>query len=210
VWVNEKQQTLFCPGIPGAGKTILASIVIDHLSQEKIRESPVAYLYCSYDKRQAQTASSQLSIVLRQFVEQQSGQIPESVRSLYDLHIAKGSRPTLADISDTLLKVVMGLEGAFLVVDALDECSDETRKELLNQVRKLQASSSLSLMATSRPSPSLGKDFHGAMQLDIRAQEQDIGYYLDSRLSELSSSIQQDEKLKQEIKHQIVETADGM
>jgi hypothetical protein len=32
IWVPTSQQTLFCPGIPGAGKTILTSIVIDHLS----------------------------------------------------------------------------------------------------------------------------------------------------------------------------------
>ncbi|MCJ1417968.1 hypothetical protein MMC32_004313, partial [Xylographa parallela] len=30
-WVASKQGTLFCPGIPGAGKTILTSIVVDDL-----------------------------------------------------------------------------------------------------------------------------------------------------------------------------------
>src|ERR1700686_5109446 len=30
-WVENKKQTLFCPGIPGAGKTILTSIVVDQL-----------------------------------------------------------------------------------------------------------------------------------------------------------------------------------
>ncbi|KAF3903443.1 hypothetical protein ABW20_dc0102901 [Dactylellina cionopaga] len=30
-WVNDKDQTLFCPGIPGAGKTIMAATVIEYL-----------------------------------------------------------------------------------------------------------------------------------------------------------------------------------
>ena len=30
-WVATSKDTLFCPGPPGAGKTILASIVVDHL-----------------------------------------------------------------------------------------------------------------------------------------------------------------------------------
>src|SRR5262249_50622350 len=31
-WVGSNEQTMFCPGIPGAGKTILTSIVIDELN----------------------------------------------------------------------------------------------------------------------------------------------------------------------------------
>ena len=30
-WVSQSKQTLFCPGIPGAGKTMITSIVIEHL-----------------------------------------------------------------------------------------------------------------------------------------------------------------------------------
>jgi hypothetical protein len=30
-WLEGKNKTLFCPGIPGAGKTMVASIVVNHL-----------------------------------------------------------------------------------------------------------------------------------------------------------------------------------
>lgn len=207
-WLNEERQTLFCPGIPGAGKTILASVVIDYLQRQRGRESSIVYLYCSYNKMQAQTTYGQLSIVLRQFVEQQSGSIPESVLSLYDSHKAQGSRPTLEEISSTLFKTVRHLDRAFLVVDALDECSEETCKELLDEVRKLQMSTRLNFMATSRPS--LEQVFDGAMRLDIRAQESDIKCYLDDRLRGLSRCVQQDDELKQMIKQEIINTVDGM
>jgi hypothetical protein len=30
-WIQSNSATLFCPGIPGAGKTIMAALVVDHL-----------------------------------------------------------------------------------------------------------------------------------------------------------------------------------
>jgi hypothetical protein len=30
-WLEGKKKTLFCPGIPGAGKTMIASIAVNHL-----------------------------------------------------------------------------------------------------------------------------------------------------------------------------------
>jgi len=30
-WLSSSKQTLFCPGIPGAGKTVVTSIVVDYL-----------------------------------------------------------------------------------------------------------------------------------------------------------------------------------
>lgn len=30
-WISRPQQTLFCPGIPGAGKTMPSSILVEHL-----------------------------------------------------------------------------------------------------------------------------------------------------------------------------------
>jgi Cdc6-like AAA superfamily ATPase len=44
-WLKADNQTLFCPGIPGAGKTFITSIVIDYL-QTTYKSSSIAYLYC--------------------------------------------------------------------------------------------------------------------------------------------------------------------
>jgi Cdc6-like AAA superfamily ATPase len=48
-WLNGTRKTLYCPGIPGAGKTMLISIVIDHLLNTIQDESiGIAYIYCNY------------------------------------------------------------------------------------------------------------------------------------------------------------------
>jgi hypothetical protein len=47
-WLDADGKTLFCPGIPGAGKTILSSIVINDL-HTRFSDNPkigIAYIYC--------------------------------------------------------------------------------------------------------------------------------------------------------------------
>lgn len=49
-WLKNNGQTLFCPGFPGAGKTIIAAIVIDQLLA-KFQHDPhtgIAYIYCNF------------------------------------------------------------------------------------------------------------------------------------------------------------------
>jgi hypothetical protein len=48
-WLTTNKQTLFCPGIPGAGKTMITSIVIDDLYTKFQNDASVgmAYLYRS-------------------------------------------------------------------------------------------------------------------------------------------------------------------
>jgi hypothetical protein len=47
--------------------------------------------------------------------------------------------PSREDIFNTLFIVIGALDRLFIVVDALDECLDGTRAELLMKIRKLQS-----------------------------------------------------------------------
>src|SRR2546429_5774739 len=38
IWIKEEKRTLFCPGIPGAGKTMVSSIVGDNLRRTFAKE----------------------------------------------------------------------------------------------------------------------------------------------------------------------------
>jgi hypothetical protein len=84
-WVGCAPQTLFCPGIPGAGKTILASIVIDEL-QNRFRNNNrmgIAFVYCSFQHCDEQRVDELLACLLRQLI-QGSADVPASVQSLYN------------------------------------------------------------------------------------------------------------------------------
>src|SRR6202034_1549645 len=61
--LKTSKQTLFCQGIPGAGKTVLASIVIDDLNT-RLQNGPsigMAYLYCDFRRRDEQKAEDSLA-----------------------------------------------------------------------------------------------------------------------------------------------------
>jgi hypothetical protein len=48
-WLQGLDKTLFCPGIPGAGKTMMAAIAITHLCRTAgCDDIGVAYLFCNY------------------------------------------------------------------------------------------------------------------------------------------------------------------
>ena len=54
-WENNKRRILFYPGIPGSGKTMMVSIVVDHLF-EKFRNDRgigIAFLYCNFQGRKS-------------------------------------------------------------------------------------------------------------------------------------------------------------
>lgn len=51
-WLGSNGRTLFCPGIPGAGKTIQTSIVIDDLCKRRAQDASIglAFIYCDYTR----------------------------------------------------------------------------------------------------------------------------------------------------------------
>ncbi|RYP20071.1 hypothetical protein DL765_002997 [Monosporascus sp. GIB2] len=62
-WIQTDKQTLFCPGIPGAGKTILTSVVVDELSTRFRNDESIgiAYLYCNFRRQHEQNAVNLLT-----------------------------------------------------------------------------------------------------------------------------------------------------
>ena len=67
-WVESNRQTLFCPGIPGAGKTILTAIVIDDLTARFHGDQSIgiAYIYFNFRRQDEQKAERLLANLLKQ------------------------------------------------------------------------------------------------------------------------------------------------
>jgi hypothetical protein len=63
----------------------------------------------------------------------------------------------------------------YLVVDALDECSNETFRILLRKIREMQGlCSRISFMVTSRCIDALKQAFAGDACLEVRADLEDV------------------------------------
>ncbi len=65
-WPNTLKQALFCPGIPGAGKTILTAIGIDDLYTRFQCDASIGivYLYCGFQRQHEQNSESLLISLL--------------------------------------------------------------------------------------------------------------------------------------------------
>ncbi|RYC65108.1 hypothetical protein CHU98_g1079 [Xylaria longipes] len=94
-WTENDNQTLFCPGIPGAGKTILTSIIVDNLHTpfENNPNVGIAYLYCNFRRADDQKAEDLLASVLKQLAQKRNP-LPDTVISLYN-HYKKGGKPVI-------------------------------------------------------------------------------------------------------------------
>ncbi|KAL1835780.1 hypothetical protein VTJ49DRAFT_6085 [Mycothermus thermophilus] len=212
-WLSNMPQILFCPGIPGAGKTFIVAAVIDYL-QRRFHGNPrigVAFLYCNFRRKHEQQAEDLIANLLKQL----AGGIfplPQPVTALH----RSNSRPSLEKLLGALSDVAALYEdGVFVVVDALDECqlSEMNRSRFLSGLLKFQSASGsrANLLATSRPRiPDIVTHFEGHPTLDISAHTGDIEEYLRGHMDQLGGCVVKRSDLQQEIIDCIVNAADGM
>lgn len=139
--------------------------------------------------------------------------LSEDVKSLYNQHSRERTRPSLPEYIRLLQAHIQRFSRVFIVVDALDECSEDNgvRDLFLAQLRYLLPN--IRLLVTSRDITSLGHAFEDATRLEIRANEDDMRTYLQVRIEEqalLRSHIKDDPSLKDTIINTIINKANGM
>jgi hypothetical protein len=212
-WLKTSKQTLYCPGIPGAGKTILTSIVIDdlltrHQNDPSIR---IAYLYCNFRRSDEQKAKDLLASLLKQ-LNQERPSLPDSVKGLYGQHKDKRTRPSIDELSRALQSVAAMYSRVFIIVDALDECqtSDGCRSRLLSEIFSLQAKTGANFFATSRPTPHIEREFKECISLQILASDEDVRRYLGGHMPQLPEFVLKRPDLQEEIKAKITGAVEGM
>lgn len=213
-WLKTSKQTLFCTGAPGAGKTILTSVVVEHLTtrSQSDRNIGVAYLYCNYSRRNEQQLNCLLECLLKQLAERR-GSVPECVKSLYNRLRAERMRPSVDQLSSALDVVVSLYSKVFIVIDALDECrdTDGSRAELLVEtVGALQKPYRVNIFVTSRSKTNITKQFEQVIPLDISASEKDLRMFMDGHMSELRGFVHNDPEVQEQIKTAIIKAAKGV
>ncbi|KAJ5710526.1 hypothetical protein N7488_004682 [Penicillium malachiteum] len=185
-WIQSRGQTLFCHGIPGAGKSSMASIIIDDLNHRHGNDSKVgiAHTFCSFrycdDPRQS--PENLLASLIRQLVWRLP-QLPSTIQGLYEKHRGNGSRPSFNDLCK-VFKEVVRLKQAFIVIDALDECKPATVSGIISQIFETQASGNLNFLATSRSVPAIQAEFIGRPFKEILAANDDVMEYLKAGLKD--------------------------
>ncbi|KAI1387872.1 uncharacterized protein F4822DRAFT_294625 [Hypoxylon trugodes] len=117
LWIN---------GIPGAGKTILASVIVDEVRCTS--QVSNAFFYCKYGDLSRNTFVSVARSLLVQLLEQNS----HLLQPLYEKASISGevelTSKTMA--KDLLCTALNSCGTTYIILDGLDECGRESRKEI--------------------------------------------------------------------------------
>ena len=153
-----------------------------------------------------------LGSLLQQLTQRRSD-ISDNIRTLYNSHIRRNTRPSISEYSNLLQTEVRSLSKVFIVIDALDECNEiESRHALLRELRRLLPTARL--LVTSRPHiMDIPEFFENFLLLEIRAHDDDIKAYIVERIakhSRLKGCIQNDDALRDVIIETIVSNVKGM
>jgi hypothetical protein len=211
-WLQGSDKTLFCPGIPGAGKTMMAAIAIDYICRTVVCDDiGITYLFCSYKAQVDQSASSLLAALLKHLVQSRPD-ITAPVTHIHQDCSKQNCRPSLNDIFGALQSVCSNFTTVYIVVDALDEYSDRdgARSHFINKLRELQGTTDVRLLFTSRSVPEITQKFKLNTMLEVRASEEDVRRFVGGQIPRLPNCIQRNKELKRAVQNEIVKAVDGM
>ncbi|KAJ7577221.1 hypothetical protein C8J56DRAFT_799083, partial [Mycena floridula] len=211
-WLSGKLRFLWCPGNPGVGKTILTSLIIDHLRLSS--NVAVVCIYCDYNQQNDQTPTQLLGSILGQLVEPRES-ISHHLLSLHRTCMSQKRHPTIPELMDALRQEIPSYSSVYIVVDALDECSNKTQDLFVSTkpdggLRSL--SDTVQILITSRNILSIAQALDGQTCLGIEAQDQDLHTYIKARImedKELKRLIKNDTAFETEIINQITLKATG-
>jgi hypothetical protein len=217
-WRDGEGGILWLHGIPGAGKTVLSSTVVEHLKrQNAASEARLAYYYFDFSDHAKQNAQGCIQSLLLQLFEQ-STLIPKELRSLYqdNRHIT----PRLEALVEVLIAILRDGAEDYIVIDALDECNEaegETERDyFFEALHKIDSTSkgSYKIFLASRPEQDIKYQLTdlGATEVSVEHSlvDKDIRSKIRSFIPKQSRWKNWPETVKKEIENTLVKQSNGM
>jgi hypothetical protein len=218
-WRESAASRLWLYGIPGCGKTILSSTIVEHLLQHCYNNTTMvtAYFYFDFNDTQKQDPELMLRSLLCQFL-QRLVVIPKGVDAFFS-SCENGKRQlSLHALLEAIRQAMQEFTQVYIVLDALDECTQ--RSELMDMLKTLAGwqLDNLHLLITSRKERDIERSLEGyvkeenavCLQRDI--VDEDIQRYVQQRLRNDKSLAKwnKDAAVRQEIKAALIGGARGM
>ncbi len=189
------------------------SIIINYLRQSRPEDSKdrigITFIYLKYNETD-QTFDNILSSLLEQLL-QDSENIPPSLLSLYERHGDRNTSPTIDEISQALSTMIDSHEEVFCIIDALDECNEDLRWELVERLENLGPK--LRVLITSRYLDSIAEELEVYQRFEIRANKADIELFIEHQIRRnrnLRKIVDKSPSLRDDIKRGVFNTAENM
>ncbi|KAF3317189.1 hypothetical protein TWF173_000436 [Orbilia oligospora] len=205
---EEKSRILWCYGIPGAGKSTISSVVIDHLKETRDRDATmqtaVIYFYFDYSNKVIDTHR-----FTRSLLKQLASQSPKLPQELVEL-TRKYSESRNSDMEDQkaqdlLVQCVSNFLITYVVVDALDECDPNQRLDVIWILQKL-ANAGARIFVTSRPHPEdINEIFKKADKIELSAKPDDIRKVIRAEILKSQVGKPKEKHVSDDLKGRIIE-----
>ncbi|KAJ7254178.1 ankyrin repeat-containing domain protein [Mycena rebaudengoi] len=208
-WIYSPGSFLWLHGISGSGKTVLSSTIIDTIHA---RAEHYVFFYFDTNNSEQQTVTQLLCSLVTQ-LSIRSHPPDSKLDALWTSHADGQKLLTNAElISDALLPLLreFGQEPVFIVLDALDECSD--RRGLLHLIGGILDTKlpNVHMLVTSRSEVQAGHPELVKLAVSVPLEgcvDGDIKLYLTEVLSNETGWIYEK---RDEIKRRLLERSNGM
>ena len=196
-----------------------SSSIIKDLSNSCVDDAGRAYGYFFFDSRDSQKGLQRHEHLIRSLIWQFSQQydaFPKALIDLYNQCRSGGQQPSTESLQNTLLLILDGFRHAFLVVDALDECTEQSKLlKWINEIARWKGGK-LHLLATSRHERDIEKGLQSLrpilISLEGASVDLDIEAYLDQMLRDDLNQMEWswDEEICAQVKTSLSQGAQGM
>lgn len=220
-WSVEGNGFLWLHGLAGCGKTVLSSIIIEHLQKElNSSDTNLLYFFFDFNDKEKQSHENMIRTFIQQLYvqEEASRHILEQLSKRYT---GRNEQPSLASLEDTFANMLSQAAHTRVVIDALDESSQQRHTlEWLHRIFAGQsiAPNKLNVIITSRREYDIESAFlkwvpeRNVLPIEADDVNKDISDFVHSQ-------IQLDPRLERwkerpdvqiEIKSKLIEKANGM
>lgn len=148
-WLDAHERCLWIHGIPGAGKTVLISYLIEQIrqrcSQSQQRRSISVFYYCYFGHNQDEAKPFLQWLINR--LCREADVVPNSVYKMYKY----GGEANLEELLKALEEVLHNFNIIYVIIDAIDESN--SRENLLSILRNMVTDprfKNIQLLASSR------------------------------------------------------------
>ncbi|TFK17485.1 hypothetical protein FA15DRAFT_604993 [Coprinopsis marcescibilis] len=196
-------------GTAGAGKTILASIIVEYLMElaKSNKRICVAFAFSRYTD--ALAVEEILAGLLRQILEDHPQTIVY-IQRMHDHHLLRKTRPSKQELIVVLEAIFTSnlFDERFCSLDGLDEAKSTTQFELLDSLSQLP----INLLITSRPLHLLEDNVPTADHFSIILQDADIERLIEEKVRQIPTlkGLLAKDEFKQWVVKTIIEKSSGM
>ena len=210
-WKDRPNAFLWLHGFTGCGKTILCSTIVNNIYKHtaSLAHSALAFYYFDFSNQIKAQASSCLRSIVLQIAQRSS-----DITALNNLHrvYATGTPPS-DELLEVLRQMLQSFQRVYIVLDALDECTEQ--EELFDLLTKMRLwhVESLCILVTSRDEPDIRNALNPTKEQEALLQnssvDEDIVFHIAETLKK-DRKLQEWSEMFPEIEESLTKGAKGM